>query len=151
MMNSHPGFSQIGFINYQQAVDIGLPTSGYILGLYDAGNGFKKIVFCSSIDNTTCTLQKINGSWENQWHSNRAIKYVDVTVPVGTTSGAYKAGTFASLGIPSTAILLSAQCINTTSSVCHVTGTSVYGSDIYVYVVETVAVNAGQVRIIYME
>lgn len=88
-----------------------------------------------------------NGGWS--FHKLSVIRYVDATVPVGTTAGAYKVGTFASLGIPSTATLLSAQCVNTTSSVCHVTGTSVYGSDIYVYVVETVAVSNGLVRIIY--
>ena len=77
------------------------------------------------------------------------IGYVDCTVPEDTTAGAYKVGTFASLGIPTGAQILSAQCMNCTTSVAPITGFSVSGNDIYVYVVDTVSVSDATVRIVY--
>ena len=77
------------------------------------------------------------------------IGYVDCTVPEDTTAGAYKVGTFASLGIPTGAHILSAQCMNCTTSVAPITGFSVSGNDIYVYVIDTVSVSDATVRITY--
>ena len=77
------------------------------------------------------------------------IGYVDCTVPEDTAAGAYKVGTFASLGIPTGAQILSAQCMNCTTSVAPITGFSVSGNDIYVYVVDTVSVSDATVRVVY--
>ena len=77
------------------------------------------------------------------------IGYVDTTVPEDTTAGAYKVGTFASLNIPTGAHILSAQCMNCTTSVAPITGFSVSGNDIYVYVIDTVSVSDATVRIVY--
>ena len=78
------------------------------------------------------------------------IAYVDATVPLNT-SDSYKIGTFASLGIPPTAKILSVQCRNITSSICHVTGFGVYETDIYVGIAGSVAVADGIVRVTYMK
>ena len=78
------------------------------------------------------------------------IAYVDTTVPLNT-SDSYKIGTFASLGIPPTAKILSVQCRNITNSICHVTGFGVYETDIYVGIAGSVAVADGIVRVTYMK
>lgn len=78
------------------------------------------------------------------------IAYVDATVPLNT-SDSYKIGTFASLGIPPTAKILSVQCRNITNSICHVTGFGVYETDIYVGIAGSVAVADGIVRVTYMK
>lgn len=74
---------------------------------------------------------------------------VNASIPVGTTAGSYKIGTFASLDIPSGSTILSVQCNNVTQSVCVVTGFAVNGNDIYVYIAQDVAVAAGQVTVLY--
>ena len=89
----------------------------------------------------------------NGWSStaqSEGIHYVEVTIPVNTSAGAYKIGTFESLGIPFGSALLSAQCINANASVCIVTGLATYSHDIYVYIAETVAVANGLIRLTYM-
>ena len=78
------------------------------------------------------------------------IAYVDATVPLNT-SDSYKIGTFSSLGIPHTAKILSVQCRNITSSICHITGFGVYETDIYVGIAGSVAVADGIVRVTYMK
>ena len=78
------------------------------------------------------------------------IAYVDATVPLNT-SDSYKIGTFASLGIPANAKILSVQCRNITNSICHVTGFGVYETDIYVGIAGSVAVADGIVRVTYMK
>ena len=89
-----------------------------------------------------------NSAWSD-WHMLTVSGSVSATVPNGTATGSYKIGTFSSLGIPSGATITSAQCSNVTSSVCHVSGFSVSGNDIYVYLVEAVSVADGQVRVTY--
>ena len=91
---------------------------------------------------------KTGDGW-TAWRTFSPTYYVDVTVPVGATAGAYKVGTFESLGIPFGSALLSAQCVNANGSVCVVTGLATYDHDIYVYVAETVAVANGLVRLTY--
>jgi len=76
--------------------------------------------------------------------------YVETTVPVTTAAGSYKVGTFASLGIPTNAVITSVICINCTTSLCITSGISVAGNDIYVYLANDVQVSDGQIRITYM-
>lgn len=90
-----------------------------------------------------------SNTWSD-WYRPTRSGTVDATVPNGTTAGSYKIGTFSSLDIPSGATITSVQCSNVTSSICHVSGFSVSGNDIYVYVVETVTVADGQVRVAYI-
>ena len=92
-----------------------------------------------------------NSTWSawTQIAKANEIRYADSNIPVGTTAGAYKIGTFASLDIPSGSTILSVQCKNVTQSVCVVTGFAVSGSDIYVYIAQNVAVAAGQVTVLY--
>lgn len=108
----------------------------------------------STGDNPSVTLDYIN----NNETVDESIKiltehsfgHVETTVPVSTAAGSYKVGTFASLGIPSNAIITSVLCINATNSVCVATGISVSGQDIYVYLAEQVTTGDGQLRISYM-
>ena len=107
----------------------------------------------STNDNPTVSLDYINNT-ESVDVSLPLMKYsdigyVDVTVPLGTAVGAYKVGTFASLGIPYGSALLSAQCININSSVGVITGVATYVNDIYVYAAEEVSVADATVRITY--
>lgn len=90
-----------------------------------------------------------SNTWSD-WYKPTRSGAVTATVPNGTTTGSYKIGTFSSLGIPTGATITSAQCSNVTSSVCHVSGFSVSGNDIYVYVVDTVSVADGQVTVSYI-
>ena len=76
------------------------------------------------------------------------INYVEVNVPVGS-SGSYLAGTSEELGIPVTAIVLSAICVNPLNSTCVVTGIQRSAGDVYIQLADEVAVGTGQVRIFY--
>lgn len=76
--------------------------------------------------------------------------YIETVIPEETQAGSYKIGTFASLGIPTNAIITSVMCINSTNSICVATGISVSGNDIYVYLAEDVAIGDGQIRVTYM-
>ena len=117
--------------------------------VYDASDAVVQYAF--SVPDRTMKMRSKSGSpatW-SAWKPILMGGSVQATVPNGTTAGSYKIGTFSSLGIPTGATIISAQCSNVTSSVCHVSGFSVSGSDIYVYVVETVTVADGQVRVTY--
>lgn len=149
LMNGDSGIVGIGFINYDQALQVGLPTSGYLIGLCNNDATFKKIVYYSSVDGRTRSIQKVSGTWDSAWSSN-CVESVQASVPVGTPSGSYKLGTFSSLGIPSNATILSCLCCNCTSSYCITTGFSVAGNDIYVMLLGDVAVATGLVRVSYI-
>ena len=92
--------------------------------------------------------KKTMGTW-SEWKTFIAGGSVEATVPVGTQAGSYKIGTFTSLNIPANANITSVICTNATSSVCVVTGVSISGQDIYVYLAEEVTTGNGQIRVSY--
>lgn len=108
----------------------------------------------STADNPTISLIFVN----NNETVDETLKilterdrgYVETTVPVNTAAGSYKVGTFATLGIPTNAVITSVLCINCTTSICIPSGISVSGNDIYVYLADEVQVSDGQIRITYM-
>lgn len=117
--------------------------------VYNANDAVVQYAF--SVLDRTMKMRSKSGSpatWSD-WKQILMGGSVQATVPNGTAVGSYKVGTFSSLGIPTGATITSAQCSNVTSSICHVSGFSVSGNDIYVYLAETVAVADGLVRLTY--
>ena len=73
-MGSNNGMTCIGFINHDAAQNIGLPTSGYIVGLKH--NNYSKIIYYNSTNDETYSIQKNNGTWDTGWLSNsQAAKF----------------------------------------------------------------------------
>lgn len=79
-MGSKPGFYDIGFINYSTAVGIGLPTSGYIVGIVH-DSSYKKIVWYSgnASDATSCMIGKVAGTWGATWAKSATFESGDWT------------------------------------------------------------------------
>ena len=111
------------------------------------------ITLDSTDDNPVLKLDYVNES-ESVDVSYPIMKYQDIgysdaIVPLGTSVGSYKIGTFSSLGIPYGSAILSAQCINCNTSVGVITGFATSGYDVYVYVAEEVTVSDATIRITY--
>ena len=127
------------------------PGSWYIMKtIYYSSDAIVQYAF-SVTDNVMKMRSKATtwSAWRTVAYTNNR-GYADVTIPVGTTAGSYKVGTFTTLNIPYGAAILCAQCINVTGSICVVTGVATYDQDIYVYIAQDVSVANGNVRITFV-
>lgn len=79
------------------------------------------------------------------------IKYVEVTLTVGTVAGLVNLGTFETLGIPIDAQIINVQCSNIHASRCLTTGFTVYNYSVYTVLLEPVQLDNGVVRITYKD